>query len=151
MEYKQALNKAAALCSRQERCADDIRKKFANWGFEDGDTEKAVKWLTDEKFIDDNRYAAYYVRDKFRFNGWGRIKIRWQLKQKNISSGIIEDALNSLDDSQYMDKLSELLTSKKKQIKNKDPWQTKAALVRFAQSRGYEPDIIFNALDRLTD
>ncbi|MBK3518523.1 regulatory protein RecX [Carboxylicivirga marina] len=149
MDYRQAINKAAALCSRKEYCSADIQKKLVNWDLSDEEADKALQWLIDEKFIDNERYAAYYVRDKFRFNNWGKIKIRYQLRGKQISSNLIEDALEQINEAEYTEKLAELLHSKKQQIKNKDYWQTKAALARFAQSRGFEPDIVFRAIDQL--
>jgi len=149
MEYRKALNKAAAMCSRQERCACDIKKKLLTWELSNEEAEEAVAWLIAEKFVDDQRYARYYVRDKFQFNGWGRIKIRYQLRGKGVSSVIIDEALESLDAEAYSEMLAELLYSKNRQIKNKDKWQTKAALARFAQSRGFEPDLVFRAIDRL--
>ena len=149
MEYRKALAKAAAMCSRQERCAYDIKKKLLSWELSEEEVEEAMTRLKSEKFIDDSRYAAYYVRDKFRFNAWGRIKIRYMLHGKGISSRIIDEALESLDEKAYIEMLAELLYGKRKQIKNKDTRQTKAALARFAQSRGFEPDLVFRAIDQL--
>ncbi|MCG8582213.1 MAG: RecX family transcriptional regulator [Bacteroidales bacterium] len=149
MDYRQALNKAAALCSRKEYCTGDIKKKLVNWELSEEEVEKAIEWLVSEKFIDDKRYAAYYVRDKFRFNGWGRIKIRYQLRGKQIASDIVDDALEQINEEEYLEMLAELLHSKKRSVKNKDTWQTKAALARFAQSRGFEPDVVFRKIDDL--
>lgn len=149
MEYNKAIHKAAALCSRQERCTADIRKKLINWELSEEDCEKAIDYLKKEKYIDDVRYTSYFVRDKFRFNGWGKIKIRYQLKIKDIASIVIDNALEEIDQTEYQSKLAELLHTKKKQIKNKDFWNTKSALARFAQSRGYEPHLIFNCIDEM--
>lgn len=149
MEYRQALNKAAAMCSRQERCAFDIRKKLVNWELSEEEVDKAIDWLISEKFIDDSRFAGHYVKDKFQFNGWGRIKIRYMLRGKGLDSNIINDALYMINDDAYSEKLAELLQGKYRQIKNKDIWQTKAALARFAQSRGFEPDLVFRSIDQL--
>lgn len=151
MDQRQALNKMAALCSRKEYCSSEIQKKLVNYELSEADREAVVERLISEKFIDDGRYANYYVRDKFLFNGWGRIKIRYQLRGKGIDSSIIDAALEQINESDYHEKLAELLHSKKRQIKNKDQWQTKAALARFAQARGYEPDLIFRSIDQLLE
>ncbi|MBS2209803.1 regulatory protein RecX [Carboxylicivirga mesophila] len=148
MDCRQALNKAAALCSRKEYCTTDIRKKLVNWELGDEEVEAVLVRLVNEKFIDDSRYASYYVKDKFLFNGWGRIKIRFMLRSKGLSSSMIDEALEQIVDADYSEKLAELLHSKNRQIKNKDAWQTKAALVRFAQSRGFEPDIVYRLIDQ---
>ncbi len=149
MDYRQALNKAASLCSRKEYCSSDIRKKLITWELTDEQSDEAIKWLKKEKYIDDSRFAEYYVRDKFLFNGWGRIKIRFQLRAKGIASEFVDEALSTIDEDNYREKLAELLHSKKRQIKNKDHWQTKSALARFAQSRGFEPDYVFREIDKL--
>ena len=93
-----------------------------------------------EKFIDEQRFAAFYSRDKFRFSGWGRIKIAYHLSAKFVDKSCIAEALQSIDEEAYFERLQDLLIKKKQQIKNKDPWQTKASLVRYAQSRGFEPN-----------
>ncbi|WP_430811675.1 MULTISPECIES: regulatory protein RecX [unclassified Carboxylicivirga] len=149
MDYRQAINKAAALCSRKEYCSGDIRSKLQGWELSDEEVENGLRWLVDEKFIDDERFAGYYVRDKFIFNGWGRIKIRYHLRAKGIDNSLIDEALMQLNEADYAVKLAELLQSKRRHIKNKDVWQTKAALLRFAQSRGYEPDLVFSAIDQI--
>ena len=149
MEYQKALHSAADMCSRQERCVSEIRKKLIKWELTEEEVETAIAYLIKEKFIDEDRFASFYVRDKFRFNGWGRIKIRWQLRQKEVNNASMEEALESLSEESYLEKLAELLYNKKRQIKNKDVWQTKAALVRFGQSRGFEPDLVYNQVDRL--
>jgi len=149
MEYQKALHGAADMCSRQERCVSEIRKKLIKWELTEEEVETAIAYLIKEKFIDEDRFASFYVRDKFRFNGWGRIKIRWQLRQKEVNNASLEEALESLDEASYIEKLAELLYNKKRQIRNKDIWQTKAALVRFGQSRGFEPDLVYTQVERL--
>ena len=150
MDDRKALSRAAAYCSRQERCVYDVERKLEAW---DVDREKfgaIIERLIKEKFIDESRYSVFFVRDKFRFNGWGRIKIRWALKQKGIAEKDINNALTEIDDAVYHEKLTEILKEKYKQIRNKkDEYQTKAALVRFAQSKGYEQDLIFSVLDEI--
>lgn len=56
---------------------------------------------------------------------------------KKIAAALISEALEELDAAVYESKLMDLLTNKNKTIKGKDKWQTKAALLRFAQSRGF--------------
>lgn len=151
MDFRQGLNKAAALCSRKEYCSADMRKKLNDWGMSEEEAEAVVARLKQEKFIDDSRFASYYVRDKFLFNGWGRIKIRFQLRGKGVHASLVDEALGHINESEYLEKLAELLHSKNRQIKNKDVWQTKAALARFAQSRGFEPDLVFRCIDQILE
>ncbi len=149
MDTKEALSRAAAYCSRQERCVDDVVRKLQGWGVDEVEYGAIIEWLLSEKFIDEERYTTFYVRDKFKFNGWGKVKIRWNLKQKKIKGATLENALETIDDHAYTEKLQQLLESKLKQTEGKDRYKTKAALIRFAQSRGFEPDLIFPAVEKL--
>ena len=146
MEYKEALHKAAALCSSGEKCEYDIREKLLSWEISDSDTNKIISYLVQEKFLNEKRFAEFFVKDKFRFNKWGKIKIAYMLKQKRISSAIIQEALNGIDDDEYCSTLQELMQSKLKSLKYKDEYDKRAKLLRFAQSRGFESHLIMSEL-----
>ncbi|GET32460.1 regulatory protein RecX [Prolixibacter bellariivorans] len=147
LNYKEAISKAAALCSKSEKCSGDIRKKMHDWGISPEETEKAITWLQNEKFLDDARFAGFFARDKFRFNGWGKIKIRYALRQKGVDTSIIEESVAALDEKEYRRLLTELIQAKAGKIKAESTYEKKAKLVRYAQGRGFEPELIFNAVD----
>ena len=149
MDAKEALSRAATYCSRQERCIADVERKLQDWEVKQKEFGAIIEWLVDEKFIDEARYTSFYVRDKFRFNGWGKVKIRWNLKQKNITGSTLEKALSDIDESVYHEKLHSLLNSKLKSLKGKETYKIKAALIRFAQSKGFETEIIYPAVEKL--
>ncbi len=148
--YGQALSKAMALCSKSEKCISDIQQKLNDWGVEPVDAQKIIKNLIAEKFIDEERYVRFFVRDKFVFNQWGKVKIAFMLKSKKIPSSIIEEALiNGIDDEAYLDLLVKLLSDKLKKTKFVNEYDMKGKLVRFAQSRGFEFETIGKALTEL--
>jgi len=149
MDFKTAFNRASSLCARQEQCCFDIRKKLQKWNVLPDDQEKIIDLLVQEKFIDESRFATSYVRDKFRFNNWGREKIRWQLKQKGISNENIDHALAQIDEEDYKKTLFFLMKKKKEQLKNRELNKVKAALIRNAVSKGFEMDIIFPIVEQL--
>ncbi|MGQ1890019.1 regulatory protein RecX [Thermophagus sp. OGC60D27] len=149
MDYNTALRKASSLCSRQEFCCSEIKKKLENWEVTSSQQEKIISVLIQEKFIDESRFAMAYVRDKFRFNKWGRHKIRWQLKQKAIPDEIINNALTQIEEEEYKQTLTSLIKSKLKQIQNRDIQKQKAALIRNATSKGFEMDVIIPVVEQL--
>lgn len=146
---KSALSKAMFICSKQEKCCFDIRKKLRDWEISSDDQDQIIQSLLDEKFIDEERYTNFYVRDKFRFNRWGRIKISHHLKQKQISESLILDALEQLDESDYSQNLHEILINKMKITREEDPYQLRAKLYRFAQGRGFESQLSLQLIDKL--
>ncbi|MUP38746.1 RecX family transcriptional regulator [Labilibaculum sp. 44] len=144
-----ALSKVMFICSRQEKCCFDIRKKLCEWEISSADQDQIIQTLIDEKFLNDERYTNFYVRDKFRFNRWGRIKIAHHLKQKQIPEYIISDAIDQLDEREYTQNLQDILSSKIKSIREEDPYQLRAKLFRFAQGRGFESQISLQIIDKL--
>ena len=149
MDYKKALEKASALCSKQEYCRSDIQKKLQKWEVAQNDQEEILKRLTEEKFIDEYRFATFYVKDKFRFNRWGRQKIRWQLRQKGLTDETIDQALEEIDDDAYRETLQKVLQDKQRQVSNKEPVKQKSALVRNALSKGYEYEEVIKQVEHL--
>lgn len=149
MDFNTAFNRAAALCAQQERCRSDIQDKLEAWQVEAGVAETVLEKLVNEKYIDERRFAGFYARDKFRFNKWGRNKIAWHLRQKKIDNAVIADVLSNLNDDEYQQTLFSLLKEKERSVAGRDFLKKKAALVRFAASKGFEYDQIMKTLDRL--
>lgn len=150
-DYKQILDRAARICSSNEKCSYDIREKMISWGLESEEADEAVRYLVENKFIDDSRFASYFVRDKLKFNKWGRVKIRFALRQKHIDEDITEDCLSQIDPLLYQEILDELLKNKIKSIGSIQTAANKAKLLRFAAQRGFTSSEIFASIDRLKD
>lgn len=144
--YKTALNKAMKLCSGREFCKSDIRKKAAGWGAGKEDIEKIINVLVKEKFIDENRYAAAYVKDKFNYNKWGRVKIAAGLKMKEIPHETIKQSLESIDPGDYIRSLESLISSQRKRIKAKNQFDLKGKLMRYGLSKGFESGLLYDIL-----
>ena len=144
-----AYDKAAFLCSRSEYCTSEIQEKLKLWGLSAEDSEPVIEKLKEEKYLDDERFARAYVKDKFRFNHWGKQKIAFMLRSKNISSEIMELAFEEIEDEGYSNELRKLLTDKEKSIKAKDQYDKRSKLMRFAMGRGFESEIIYKVLKEL--
>lgn len=149
LTYTQALSKAMALCSLSEQCSYDIKSKVTDWGIDNDDADKIISRLQSENFINDSRYARAFCRDKHKFNGWGKIKISYNLRKKGFGQTTIDDAFESIDYDEYDDKISSLLKSKLRTISGRDFMKTKAALYRYGISRGFEPDIVMRHINKL--
>lgn len=146
MDYEAALKRAAALCSSQEQCSSHIRNKLNSWKVSEQDAEKILQFLIREKFLDDTRYASFYVRDKFRFNGWGKIKLAAMLNQKDIPKSIIEEALKQIDPELYRQSCERLISEKAATLRESNQFKRKGKLFRFAAQRGFESDLIHQIL-----
>ena len=134
----EALNKAAAYCTLCERCISEVSKKLTTWGVPPAEQQRIIDRLQDEGFINEERYCRAFVNDKLRFNRWGRVKIRATLYEKLLPREYIAQAIEDIDEEEYMQTLHDLVATKQRELKNED-FATKQKIIRFAASRGFEP------------
>jgi regulatory protein len=143
---KEVYAKMAQLCSRSEQCSADIRKKMVVYEIMDELVEEIISKLKTEKFLDDERYVKAYISDKFRLNKWGKIKLRYYLKAKGLHDSIIEKGLQEIKEEEYKKVLIDTLKEKAKKVKSDNKFEKAGQIIRFAQSRGFEPEIIHRYL-----
>ena len=143
---------ATARCARSEACRADIRLALARRSVYGEAADSLLDRLEDEGYIDEARYARAFVHDRSRYDRWGRIKIGAALRQKNIASSLINAALQTeIDETEYAATLRALLAAKRRSVKADTPEQLRQKLVRFAASRGFEADLIFQCIDQLEE
>jgi len=140
--FEKATQRAQSLCARQERCSYDIQAKLRLWKLSSEDIDKIIKKLNADNFINDERYAYMFARDKSKFSKWGPIKITYALKSKHIPDEIIKSAVLETEASQDNKSLLDLLTRKAKTLKAKSIYDLKAKLIRFGISRGYDYGLV---------
>jgi regulatory protein len=145
--YKTALSKVMAICSRREYCIEDIRGKLQSWGAGEKDTKRIIETLIKENFINEIRYSEAFVKDKFNYNKWGKIKIAAHLKSKSIPGDLIRSSLDSIDDELYKKTLKEIIFSHRKSVKAKNQYDLKGKLLRYGLSKGFESRLLYDLLN----
>ena len=143
--------KMAALCSRSEQCSTDIYKKITTAGLSNIEADEIIEKLKAEKFIDDERYIRSYVSDKFKFNKWGKVKIRHYLKIKGLPDDLIQIGLAEIDADKYHETLLKTMKEKARKVKKKNKFEKMGQIIRFAQNRGFEPEMIHRYLHEVVD
>ena len=146
---EELLHKAASYCSISEHCVSEVETKLDAWCVGCDDKSAIIKRLIEEDFINEKRFCIYFVKDKFRFNKWGKIKISYALRQKGLSEELINYALSTIDDGEYEEMLASILKTKMKGLKYEFEYEKQGKLFRFAQSRGFENNVIEKALRNL--
>ena len=147
MTEQEAYLQLAALCAQAEHCQQEMRDKMRRWELDETTQNRIVARLIKERYIDDERYARAFVKDKIRYNKWGRRKVQQALWQKHINSDIQQRVLDEIDEKEYLDVLRPLLKQKRKSIKAESDYELNQKLVRFALGRGFGFDIIRQCLD----
>jgi len=141
MDAARCLSRLQKLCSKAEYCEADIYRKALKDLEGDADAaRKVLEALISEKYVDNARYASAFAREKAAIQGWGPVKIRFQLKAKGVEEGTIRAALEEIDLGKQADKLNKLLQAKARSLAG-DP-QFRLKLLRFGLTRGYDYDAV---------
>ena len=147
MTYEMALQRLSALCASAEHCEYEMTEKMRKWEVEESDCERIMEYLRKAKFVDDERYARAFVKDKIKYNKWGRRKVEQGLWAKHIAEDIRQRVLDEVDESQYKSVLTDLLKSKRRSIKAANDYEMNRKLIKFALSRGFDYSIVRHCID----
>ena len=144
---QEAFLQLAALCAQAEHCEQEMRDKLKRWELDTAAADRIIARLQKERYIDDARYARAFVKDKIRYNKWGRRKVEQALWQKLIADDIRQQVLGEIDENEYLDVLRPLLKQKRRTTKAENDYALNQKLVRFALGRGFTFDLIRQCLD----
>ena len=144
---QEAFLQLAALCAQAEHCEQEMRDKLKRWELDTAAADRIIARLQKERYIDDARYARAFVKDKIRYNKWGRRKVEQALWQKRIADDIRQQVLDEIDEKEYLDVLRPLLKQKRRTTKAENDYALNQKLVRFALGRGFTFDLIRQCLD----
>ena len=147
MTEQQVLYKLTAMCSQAEHCSQEMLDKMKREDVQ----ARVMQYLTQEKFIDDERYCRFFVKDKIKYNKWGRRKVEQALYMKHIPSSISGPVLDEIPEEDYLEVLRPLLKSKRKTVKAATEYERNMKLIKFALGRGFSMDIIKDCIDDATE
>ncbi len=143
--------KIAAYCAYQERCQKEVRDKLYDYGLPSYEVEDLVTAMILEGFVNEERFSKAFVRGKFRMKKWGRIRIIKELKYRVSSDNLVRTALKEIDEQEYWDTLICLAERKLREMKEKDSFKRKMKLYQFLAYKGYESDLVQEAIERLKE
>jgi regulatory protein len=143
-----ALARARSFCAYQERCRTEVIIRTRSFGLNREESEKVIEKLEEEGFLNDERFALTYAGSKFRILHWGKIKIRAGLRSKGVADNFIAQALESIDEEQYLQCLRDMITAKQSTLKGlKDIRVVKQKIFSFLASKGFEESLIFQEIN----
>ena len=146
---EEARGKLETYCSYQERCVWELRRKLFEKGIQGPAVETILAELEASGFVDEERFARSYARGKFRIKRWGKGRISQELKLRQISSALIQLGLSEIDGEEYFATLEREAEKKWEKTKEKDAYKKKYLVTRYLMSKGFEQDLIQEALSAL--
>lgn len=138
----------ADLCSRSEQCENDVLQKILKAGIPYPAAKNILDFLISDKFIDNARFARAYARDKVRFSGWGRRKIKMMLAAKRISSEDITEAIEAIDLKEYAEALKRAGVAKARNL-NLNLREDSAKFYRHLIGRGFESKYVVQLMEAI--
>ncbi|WP_034918377.1 regulatory protein RecX [Gillisia sp. CAL575] len=144
---KEATIKLMQFCAYRDRSQKEVEEKLREMRMIPEACEQITIQLMRENFLNEERFACSFVRGKFRIKKWGRIKIKQELKQREISAPLIKIAFTEIDPSDYYSTLKELAEKKFPLIIESNSFKKKQKLISFLHQKGYEFPIIIEVLE----
>ena len=143
--------KLEAFCAYQERSISEVRLRCVQLKVSSESQDNLIQHLQETGFLDERRFAESYVSGKFRIKKWGRRKIYAGLRSKGIDSVLILEAMKAIEPEAYWETLLSLAEKKHFELSGKknQEWEGKIKLMRFLLQRGFENDLVSEALDQV--
>jgi regulatory protein len=149
---EQALQKAKHYCAYQERCHSEVKEKLYSIGLYKKDVEELMATLVEENYLNEERFAIQFAGGRFRIKHWGKVKIKFELKKKQVSDYCIKKALSSIDEKDYEKTLQKLFSQKKQALKKeKNIFVRKRKISDHLMSKGFEPGLINDLLKKIDE
>jgi regulatory protein len=151
VSYAKALKKLSTYCAYQERSIFEVMSKLEELEVNEEDAKKVFQTLQEQDFINEKRFVESFVRGRFGLKRWGRIRIRQELKMRDISDHLIMEGLDLLEPDEYHETLVYLAERKWKLTKETNLYKKKAKVVRFLIFRGFESEMVWEVVRELSN
>jgi len=148
-EFEKQLAKMRRWCAMQDRCVVEVRIHCGGLGISATNTGKIISHLSEEGFIDEERFAKLYAGGKFRNKKWGRARIIGELQARQISDDVIKIGLSEIDEEQYRKNIVSMVDHKISITDTSNKLLFKHRLAKTAINKGYEPELVHGIIDEL--
>lgn len=140
-------SKLEYYCAYQERCTKEVIDKIKSFDIQDQDTiDRIVIYLKLHNYLCDERYSELYTVSKFNSKKWGKLRINMELKSRDISQELITQALQSIDEDDYIDTLLILIEKLQNKFQSLDIYKQKQKIIQYLSYRGWEQHLIYEYL-----
>ena len=145
---EQALQKLKHYCTYQERCHSEVKEKLYNLGVWKKDHDEIISTLIEENYLNEERFAIAFAGGKWRVKQWGRVKIKYELKQKQVTEYCIKKALQQISEEEYLAVLKKLADEKYASLKAEQYLVRKKKTMDFLIGKGFEIDLVRGVVEK---
>ena len=146
-ESIEALSKLKNYCTYQERCQNEVYQKLFEFRLNEEEKGELIVELIQENYLNEERFTRLYIRSKFYQKNWGKYKIKYELKRKQIPEKLINSCMNEIEHQDYIATLRSLLNKKYDSLKDRLHLTKINKTITYLQTKGYEFEEISNVLE----
>lgn len=145
---EQALQKLKHYCAYQERCHSEVKEKLYELGVRRAEHDEIIATLIEENYLNEERFAIAFAGGKFRMKQWGRVKIKYELKQKQVSEYCIKKAMKQITEEDYIQTLQKLADDKYESLKGEQYLIRKKKTMDYLLHKGFETDLVRKVMEK---
>lgn len=146
---QEATKKLEHYCAYQERCHQEVRKKLEGMHMIPQAIDVIIVHLLKHNFLNEERFAKTFVSGKFKIKRWGRNRLTYELKKKDIGKVNINQALAEIESAEYIEVFNELAEKKANSIKETNVYKKRKKLIDYLLYRGWESHLVYEKATQL--
>lgn len=146
---QEATKKLEHYCAYQERCHQEVRQKLETMRMIPEAIDIIIVHLLEHNFLNEARFAKTFVSGKFKIKKWGRRRLSYELKKKDVGKVNINQALAEIENTEYNEVFNELAEKRLRSIKESNKFKKKKKLIDYLLYRGWESDLVYEKANEL--
>jgi regulatory protein len=143
-ELDDALGRCYRHLGDREHSVAELRRRLERAGVTSAVISQALTILTEQGYVNDERYARLLAEDRRNIDGWGVERIRARLEAAGIERELIENTLAGCDHASELAAAAALLRRRSPQPPTNDRERQRAfgMLIRL----GFDSDVAYDAI-----
>lgn len=140
---EEARGRMEQFCAYQERCHQEVVARLKSMRMIPEAIDTIVVHLIEMGFLNEERFARVFAMGKLHQKGWGKSRIRRELKQRGITEYLIRKAVEEIEPEEYLLVFNTLAKKRWQQLAGEsDPQKKLRKFADYLQYRGWTFDQI---------
>lgn len=152
-DFAKFQNIAIKFLSYRQRSEKELREKLLKKKAPSDVLEKVIDFLKEQKFLDDEEFAKWWIRQRTEFNPKSLRIIKMELKQKGIDQETIENALTQHSSEELtmsdLEKAKDIVVKKLPKYKGLTKYELIQKLGPYLARRGFNYETIKQSIDEV--
>ena len=131
------------FCAYQERCHAEVQQKLREYAISTAEKDEIIVYLLHNNYLNEERFALLFAVSKFHQKKWGKVRIKIELKARQISDFLIQKALKEINPEEYETTFDQLAIHHWKSIRESNLLKKKKKFCDYLLRKGWENDRVF--------